>query len=48
MAKQQIVYILTNPSLAGWLKIGCTTKNDIKSRLSELNNSTAIPLDFRP
>lgn len=47
MAKQQIVYILTNPSLAGWLKIGCTTKNDIKSRLSELNNSTAIPLDFR-
>lgn len=47
MAKKEIVYILTNRSLDGWIKIGMTTKNDIKQRLDELNRSTAIPLDFR-
>lgn len=46
MAKE-IVYILTNPSLAGWIKIGMTSKNDIAQRLKQLNNSEAIPLDFR-
>ena len=46
MAKQ-IVYILTNPSLQGWLKIGFTAKDDIHQRLMDLNNSEAIPLDFR-
>lgn len=27
-----IVYILTNPCLAGWVKIGMTERNDIESR----------------
>jgi ribosomal protein L19 len=43
-----IVYILTNPSLDGWVKIGKTDKDDIQERLDNLNNSTSIPLDFRP
>ncbi|MBN1281920.1 MAG: GIY-YIG nuclease family protein [Alphaproteobacteria bacterium] len=46
MAKE-IVYILTNPSLNGWIKIGFTAKDDITDRLNALNNSEAIPLDFR-
>lgn len=46
MAKE-IVYILTNPSLDGWIKIGMTSKNDIAQRLKQLNYSEAIPLDFR-
>jgi hypothetical protein len=43
-----IVYILTNPCLDGWVKIGETNKNDIQERLDGLNNQTAIPLSFRP
>jgi hypothetical protein len=43
-----IVYILTNPSLDGWVKIGETDKDDIQERLTNLNNQTSIPLSFRP
>ena len=32
-----LVYILTNPSLDGWVKIGMTERNDIERRLAELN-----------
>jgi len=46
MAKE-IVYILTNPGLDGWIKIGMTSKNDIAQRLMQLNDSEAVPLDFR-
>jgi len=46
MAKE-IVYILTNPGLDGWIKIGMTSKNDIAQRLKQLNDSEAVPLDFR-
>jgi len=42
-----IVYILTNPSLDGWVKIGFTDNNDIQQRLNSLNASTSIPLSFR-
>jgi len=28
-----IVYTLTNPCLDGWVKIGMTNRNDIKTRL---------------
>ncbi|NNM58425.1 MAG: GIY-YIG nuclease family protein [Legionellales bacterium] len=42
-----LVYILTNPSLQGWVKIGYTDNDDIQSRLNSLNSSTAIPLSFR-
>ncbi|MCL2147559.1 MAG: GIY-YIG nuclease family protein [Synergistaceae bacterium] len=42
-----IVYILTNPSLDGWVKIGMSTRNDIDARLAELNRPANIPLSYR-
>lgn len=42
-----IVYILTNPCLDGWVKIGMTSKRDVNQRLKELNSPTNIPLSFR-
>jgi hypothetical protein len=42
-----IVYILTNPCLDGWVKIGHTDKEDIQDRLAELNSPPNIPLSFR-
>lgn len=43
----ELVYILTNPSLDGWVKIGRTQRDDIQQRLAELNAPTNIPLAFR-
>ena len=45
--KKGIVYILTNPSLNGWVKIGMTERNDVEKRLQELNAPTNIPLSYR-
>lgn len=42
-----IVYILTNPCLDGWVKIGMTERDDIEKRLQELNSPTNIPLSYR-
>lgn len=42
-----IVYILTNPSLDGWVKIGMSDRNNIDARLSELNSPANIPLSYR-
>ena len=42
-----MVYILTNPCLDGWVKIGMTERNDIERRLRELNSPTNIPLSYR-
>lgn len=42
-----IVYILTNPCLNGWVKIGMTERNDIERRLNELNAPSNIPLSYR-
>jgi len=42
-----IVYILTNPSLDGWIKIGMSIRNDINKRLAELNRPVNIPLSYR-
>lgn len=42
-----LVYILTNPCLDGWVKIGMTERNDIESRLNELNAPCNIPLAYR-
>jgi hypothetical protein len=47
MTDKGIVYILVNPCLEGWVKIGMSDRNDIKSRLVELNNPANIPLSFR-
>jgi hypothetical protein len=40
-----IVYLLTNPSMPGLVKIGMTTR-DIGSRLRELNAPTGVPQPF--
>ena len=42
-----LVYILTNPCLDGWIKIGMTERNDIERRLQELNSPANIPLSYR-
>jgi len=42
-----MVYILTNPCLDGWVKIGMTERNDIERRLQELNAPTNLPLSYR-
>ncbi|MCH5320547.1 MAG: GIY-YIG nuclease family protein [Eubacterium sp.] len=42
-----LVYILTNPCLDGWVKIGMTERNDIEKRLQELNSPANIPLSYR-
>lgn len=41
-----LVYILTNPCLDGWVKIGMTEKNDIEKRIQGLNASN-LPLSYR-
>lgn len=45
--KKGLVYILTNPSMPDWVKIGFTDDENIEKRLRELNSSTAVPLSFR-
>lgn len=40
------VYLLTNPALAGIVKIGHTTRVDAQLRADELSASTSIPLAF--
>lgn len=42
-----IVYILINPCLDGWVKIGMTERSDIDGRLKELNTPTNLPLSYR-
>lgn len=42
-----LVYILTNPCLDGWVKIGMTERDDIEKRLAELNSPANIPLSYR-
>lgn len=39
-----IVYVLTNPAMPGFVKIGLTT--DIERRVRELSASTSIPIPF--
>ena len=42
-----LVYILTNPCLNGWIKIGMTEKDNIADRLKSLNRPSNIPLSYR-
>lgn len=41
----QIVYILTNESMPGYIKIGMT-QGTVEKRISELSRRTAVPLPF--
>jgi len=45
MSKSEIVYLLTNPAMPGLIKIGRTTRKDIKARMRELY-TTGVPLPF--
>ncbi len=47
MSSTGLVYILTNPCLDGWIKIGMTEKPDITDRLKELNQPSNIPLSYQ-
>lgn len=40
------VYLLSNPALAGLIKVGHTKKADVNIRAGELSSSTSIPLPF--
>jgi len=41
------VYILSNPSLPGMVKIGMTSRKDASIRVEELNRATGIPTKFK-
>lgn len=41
----QIVYVLTNPSMPGLVKIGITSQNDVESRMEQLY-TTGVPVPF--
>lgn len=43
--KNGVIYILTNPSFEGIIKIGYAT--DINARLSQLNDKSCLPFSFR-
>lgn len=42
-----LVYIMINPCLDGWIKIGMTERGEIEKRLVELNQPTNLPLSYR-
>ena len=43
--KKAVIYILTNPSFPGYVKIGYA--DNIDKRLKQLNRSECIPFAFR-
>ena len=45
MSKKDIVYVLTNEAMPGFVKIGVTT-NDVEQRVKQLS-STELPIPFR-
>jgi hypothetical protein len=45
MVRAEIVYVLSNPSMHGLLKIGMTDRGDLKTRMKELY-TTGVPLPF--
>lgn len=45
MTIQGIVYILTNPAIPNMVKIGMTSHEDVKLRMSQIY-TTGVPLPF--
>ncbi len=45
ISMEQIIYILTNEAMPGYVKIGKTTTS-LEQRIKELSSSTSIPLPF--
>ncbi|MGL4676314.1 MAG: GIY-YIG nuclease family protein [Brevinema sp.] len=43
--EEGIIYILTNPATPDYIKIGTTTRQDLKTRMKELY-STGVPFPF--
>jgi len=43
----EIVYVFTNPAMPGYIKIGMTTRDDVKQRLKELSAPTGVPMPFK-
>ena len=41
-----MLYVLSNPALAGLVKIGFTKQGEVRKRVLELSNSSSIPLPF--
>lgn len=46
MSQLSIVYVLTNPAMAGLIKIGRTSQDDANSRIAQLYG-TGVPVPFR-
>jgi len=42
----KIVYVFTNQAMPGYIKIGMTSRDDIKKRLAELSNPSGVPVPF--
>ena len=40
------LYILSNSAMPGLLKIGITTREDVKKRVGELSSATGVPSGF--
>ncbi|GAB4223286.1 MAG: hypothetical protein Kow0076_5540 [Francisella sp.] len=43
-SEKQIVYVLTNPSMPGLVKIGKTTQSDVECRMKQLYSSGGLYL----
>lgn len=50
MSSKQIelgeIYVLSNPAMPGFLKVGFTQQSDVQERIDQLSKNTAIPLPF--
>ncbi len=43
----KIVYVLTNAAMPTLVKIGSTTRRDVRKRVAELSHPTGVPLPFQ-
>ena len=42
----EIVYVFSNPAMPGYIKIGKTSRDDVRLRLKELSYPTGVPMPF--